>query len=69
VHISAAQFDGSSNPAFLCVRVTAEHTTAMAPGRLGHQSVGFSNIHTKSKMVCSRLTQDSCQPPATRWQV
>jgi hypothetical protein len=38
----------------------------MAHGRLDHQSVGFSNIRTKSKMVSSRLTPDSCQRPATR---
>jgi menaquinol-cytochrome c reductase iron-sulfur subunit len=37
---------------FLCVPVTAEHTIAMARVRLGHQSVGFSYIRTKSKTVC-----------------
>src|SRR5580693_518470 len=37
--------------------------------RLGCRSVGSSNIHTKSKTVCSRSTLVSCQLLATRWQV
>jgi hypothetical protein len=51
VRISVAQCAGSRNPVFLCVRVTVARTTAMAHGRPGRQSVGFSNIRTESKMV------------------
>ena len=36
--------------------------------RPGHQSGDSSNIRTRSKMVCSQLRPDSCQPQATRWQ-
>jgi hypothetical protein len=47
VHISAAPSAGFSNRVFLCVPVTVGHTTVTAHVRLGHRSVGFSNIRTK----------------------
>jgi hypothetical protein len=67
--ILAAPSAGSRNQVFLCVRVTAVPTTATAYVRPDHQSVAFSNIRTKSRTECSRLTPDSSQPPATLWQV
>jgi hypothetical protein len=51
VPISAAPYAGSRNLVSLCVPVTVARTTVTARGRLGHQSVGFSNIRTKSKTV------------------
>jgi hypothetical protein len=67
--ISAAPSVGSRNLVFLCVPVMVARTTATVHARLGRRSVGSSNIHTKSKTVCSRSTRVSCQLLATRWQV